>query len=98
MYVGPAEADGRQHSERLHAQLPDPANSVLVHVDPRARSIEIVTGVKARYALDNRKAALALLTMQSAFATGDLARGLVAGLHQLGTLARREQSLHTDTP
>jgi hypothetical protein len=36
--------------------------------------------------------------MQAAFAAGDLAGGLVHGLHQLGDHAHRPASLHTGTP
>jgi uncharacterized membrane protein YgcG len=36
--------------------------------------------------------------MQSAFAVGDLSRGLLAGIQQLAELARPPASLHIDTP
>ncbi len=98
VYVGPAEGEARRHAAVLHAELADPPHSVLLHVDPTGRTIEIVTGESAQAALDNRKAGLAALTMQPAFATGDLTRGLVAGLQQLARLASKEKSLHTDTP
>lgn len=98
VYVGPSDGRPRQHAAMLHAELTDPAHSVLVHVDPAGRTIEIVTGEGVKTSLDNRQAALAALTMQSAFATGDLTRGLIAGLQQLAGLARRQAPLHTDTP
>lgn len=97
--VGAAPVGGsRAYAESLHARLPDPGGSVLVQVDPEHRTLEIVTGSRVRRTLDNRAAALGALTMQSAFAGGDLARGLVAGLQQLAQLARSPRSLHTDTP
>ncbi len=98
VYVGACAPDARRYAEALHAQLVTPDDSILVQVDPAARSIEIVTGAHIRSHLDNRQVALAALTMQSAFATGDLTRGLVAGLPQLAGLARKQTLLHTDTP
>lgn len=98
VYVGACEPDARQHAEALHARLVAPVDSVLVQVDPASRTIEIVTGAHIRSHLDNRQVALAALTMQSAFATGDLSRGLIAGLQQLAGLARKPTLLHTDTP
>lgn len=96
--VGTSEHEPREHAEALHAELPDPARSILVQVDPERRTLEIVTGAKTRTALDNRAAALAALTMQTAFAGGDLARGLATGILQMAQLARVPKSLHTDTP
>lgn len=98
VHVGPSEGDPRAYAERLHAALPDPARSILIHVDPAGHVLEIVTGSHVRRSLTNHQAALAAITMQSAFATGDLARGLMAGLYQLAPLAKPEASLHTDTP
>jgi uncharacterized membrane protein YgcG len=98
VHVGPSEGDSRRSAEALHAALPHPATSVLVHVDPVQRTLEIVTGSSAQYALGNQQVALASLTMQSAFVAGDLAGGLRAGVLQLGSLAVPDTSLHTDTP
>ena len=96
--VGPAEGSARAYAERLHARLPDPDRSILVQVDPERRTLEIVTGAAVLRVLDNRGAALASLTMQTAFAGGDLTAGLTNGLQQLAQLARAPKSLHTDTP
>jgi uncharacterized membrane protein YgcG len=98
VHVGPSTSDPREYAERLHAALDDPSTSVLIHVDPAARVLEIVTGSEVRRTLTNHQAALAAINMQSAFATGDLTRGLLAGLQQLAPLAKPEHSLHTDTP
>jgi uncharacterized membrane protein YgcG len=67
-------------------------------VDPRQRALEIVTGKTVRANLSNRQAAFAAINMQSAFATGDLERGIRAGVQQLAQLSKPERSLHTDTP
>jgi uncharacterized membrane protein YgcG len=85
-------------AERLHAALPDPAESILIHVDPQVRDLEIVTGSAVRTQLTNRQAALAALGMQTAFAAGDLTRGLLSGLQQLAELSRPPKNLHVDTP
>jgi hypothetical protein len=96
--VGPSADDTRGYAEALHARLPDPRHSILVQVDPDRRTLEIVTGDEVRRVVSNRAAALVAVTMQSAFAGGDLTRGLVAGIRQLGELARTPKALHTDTP
>jgi uncharacterized membrane protein YgcG len=98
VYVGASEAESRPFAEQLHARLDDPDNSVLIMVDPAARQLEIVTGAIVRRTVSNRQAALASLTMQTAFATGDLTRGLLSGLQQLAESARTPEALHTDTP
>jgi uncharacterized membrane protein YgcG len=98
VYVGPAGDDARATAEQMHASLSVPAESILILVDPAAHALEIVTGASVKDALSNRKAALAALSMQTAFAAGDLERGLRAGIQQLADQAKAEVSLHTDTP
>ncbi len=98
VFVGPAGSDSRRTAEALHAELPRPGNSILIHVDPVQRTLEVVTGASARHTLGNRQVALAALTMQSCFAAGDLTGGLRAGIVQLAQLAVPVTSLHTDTP
>ncbi|MBA3309295.1 MAG: DUF5130 family protein [Nocardioidaceae bacterium] len=98
VHVGTSTGDVRAYAEGLHADLVRPPGSILIHVDPDARAVEIVTGAEVRRVLGDRQAALAAITMQTAFVTGDLMHGLLAGLHQLARLARPTQSLHTDTP
>lgn len=98
VHVGPSEGDSRRTAERLHAALATPANSVLVHVDPQLRSLEIVTGSAVRTQVTNRQAALAALSMQSALEVGDLTAGVLAGLQQLAEYAHAPASLHVDTP
>lgn len=95
---GPSDLQTRAYAATLHSRLNDPARSILIQVDPERRSLEIVTGDLVRRKLNNRSAALAAVTMQSAFAAGDLTRGLMAGVRQLSELSRTPKSLHTDTP
>ncbi|MEJ7707680.1 MAG: hypothetical protein WKF82_10695 [Nocardioidaceae bacterium] len=56
------------------------------------------TGSAVRETADDQHVALSGLAMQSAFETGDLCRGLIAGLQQLAQLTRPVRALHTDTP
>lgn len=94
VHVGHAEGDPRQLAEALHAQLEDPDNSILIHVDPTLRALEIVTGSAVRARLDNRSVALAAIGMQSAFAAGELTNGILTGLQQLAEMARPAETLH----
>jgi Domain of unknown function (DUF5130) len=98
VHVGPSGGDPRGYAEEHHALLADPGNSVLIHVDPASRAVEVVTGAEVRRVMPDRQVALAVISMQAAFATGDLTRGLLAGLQHLAGASRREELLHTDTP
>lgn len=99
VYVGPAAEGGpRRHAERLHASLADPPHCVLVFVDPAARQLEIVTGVRARRDLTDADTALVALSMQTSFAAGDLVGGLTSGIQQLAEHARQPRTMHTDLP
>lgn len=97
VFVGASEGETRPFAERLHAALVAPARSVLVMVDPAARIVEVVTGAEARRVLDDAEVKLATLSMQSAFAAGDLVGGIKAGLIQLADHARRPQLLHHES-
>ena len=94
VFVGRSEGESRPFAERLHATLVAPERSILVLVDPAARMLEIVTGSEAHRVLDDAQVQLAALTMQSAFATGDLVGGIVQGVQQLAEHARRPQVRH----
>ncbi len=98
VHVGRSTGDSRRTAWSLHRAVARPANSILIHVDPTARALEVVTGADVRETVDDRHVALAGLSMQTAFEAGDLTRGLLAVIQQLAQLARPVQSLHTDTP
>ncbi|MGI8889072.1 MAG: DUF5130 family protein [Nocardioidaceae bacterium] len=98
VHVGRSSGATRRYAHELHSSVAMPANSILIHVDPVERALEVVTGSDVRETADDRHVALAALTMQTAFETGDLCRGLIAGVQQLAQLARPARALHTDTP
>ena len=89
VYIGDLEEPVRQSAEKLHRQLEGAASSVLVAVSPNQRVLEIVTGSDARKRVSDRDAKLAALSMAAAFAGGDLAGGVLAGLDQLASHAGR---------
>ncbi len=90
LYVGDLGSDTRSTAEQLHSRSgDDPSNSVLVALSPGQRVLEIVTGTAAARRLPDRACALAVLSMTSSFAAGDLVGGLVNGLRQLSDQAGR---------
>ena len=89
VYVGELDEPARGHAEKLHGQLSDPDSAVLVAVSPNQRVLEIVTGALARRRVPDRACKLAALSMAAAFAGGDLAGGVVAGIAQLADHAGR---------
>lgn len=96
VFVGHAQGDARSFAESLHDSLTTPARSVLVMIDPEARALEVVTGQEVRRHLDDSDARLAALSMQSAFAAGDLVGGIRRGLNTLAEHARKPRMLHAD--
>ncbi len=91
VYVGELDEPVREHAEKLITQLAEAATSVLIVVSPNQRVLEIVTGPEARKRLPDRDCRLAALSMTAAFAGGDLAGGIVAGLAQLADHAGRRR-------
>ena len=96
VFVGTSEGETGPFARRLHTALTAPDRSVLIMVDPSARIVEVVTGTEVRRCLDDAEAQLAVLTMQSAFAAGDLVGGIVRGVTQLADHARRPRMLHAE--
>lgn len=84
----------RAAAERLHAALGDrSAQAVLVVVAPGQRRVEVVTGPGVRRRVPDRVAALAVLSMTTAFTGGDLAGGIVDALRQFADSAGRRPAL-----
>lgn len=94
VFIGAARGETRTFADRLHSTMAAPDTSVLVVVDPSARTVDVMTGHDARRALTDDEAGLAVLAMQSEFAIVGLASGIVRGLHQLADQARRPRVLH----
>lgn len=86
--------DFRAGAETLHAALGERAHAaVLVVVAPGQRKVEIVTGPSARRRVPDRVAALAVLSMTTAFSGGDLAGGVIDGLRQMAEAAGRRPAI-----
>ncbi|MFI0432590.1 MAG: DUF5130 family protein [Candidatus Nanopelagicales bacterium] len=88
----------RTAAEARLVGLPDAANSVLVAVDPGARTVDVVTGPEALRWLPDDRCRLAILTMGSRFAVGDISGGLRAGLALLGEQAAHPPEFNADEP
>ncbi len=90
LYLGDLGRQTRVRAEELHARSKaDPADAVLVAVSPGQRVVEVVTGSAAARRLPDRACALAVLSMTTSFANGDLVGGIVNGLRQLSDQAGR---------
>jgi uncharacterized membrane protein YgcG len=84
----------RDAAETLHAALGERAHgAVLVVVAPGQRRVEVVTGPAARRRVPDRVAALAVLSMTTAFSGGDLAGGIIDGLRQMAEAAGKRAAL-----
>jgi len=90
LYVGDLATPTRARAEELHAHSGGgTAEAVLIAVSPGQRVVEVVTGSAAARRLPDRACALAVLSMTTAFAGGDLVGGIVNGLRQLSDQAGR---------
>ena len=91
-------ADGsrpvRARAEDRHAGLQNRDRTVLVHVDPSRREVEIVTGAEVTRTLTDTECRLAAVSIAASAANGDLAAGLVTGITQMGEAARGQVSRH----
>lgn len=96
-YVGTL-AEGRATAEQLQAAMPESDEGVLVAVDPDARTVDVVTGPGATRWLNESRCRLAILTMSSRFAYGDIVGGLRDGMVVLAEQAARPKILFTDEP
>jgi hypothetical protein len=94
VYIGELEEPLRAHAEKLHGQLVDPDQSVLLAISPNQRQLEIVTGAVVRRRLPDRDVKLAAMSMAAAFGGGDLAGGIVSGLAQLAEHAGKPYVSH----
>jgi hypothetical protein len=96
VFVGHAEGEPRAFAHKLHAALVAPARSILVMVDPDARTLEVVTGSHVRRTLRDSAVELAIAAMASDFAADDLVGGLKRGIQLLAEHARAPETLHAE--
>lgn len=94
VFVGTSGSEPRAFATSLHNSLVAPARSILILVDPTARALEVVTGGYVRRTLSDSEVELAILAMQTDFATGDLVGGLRRGISFLAEHARPPEMLH----
>lgn len=95
LYIGDLGRRTRVRAEEMHARSKaDPTDSVLLAVSPGQRVVEVVTGSAAARRLPDRACALAVLSMTTSFASGDLVGGIVNGLRQLSDQAGRASFQH----
>ena len=96
--VGDLELDDlsqfRAAAERLHAALGErSASAALIVVAPGQRRVEVVTGPLVRRRVPDRVAALAVLSMTTAFRGGDVVGGIIDAVRQIADSAGRRSAL-----
>ena len=88
LYIGDLGKQTRIRAEELHGlSAGDPSDSVLIALSPGQKVVEVVTGAGAARRMPDRACALAVLSMTTTFANGDLVGGIVGGLRQLSDQA-----------
>ena len=88
LYIGDLGRQTRLRAEELHSLSgANPSEAVLIAVSPGQKVVEVVTGATAARRLPDRACALAVLSMTTTFANGDLVGGIVGGLRQLSDQA-----------
>ena len=89
--VAEFEGSAKLEAEHLLANLIDSPReaAVLLLIAPGSRQLEVMTTHLASRRITDQAAGLAVLTMTSAFAVGDLVGGIVNGLRQLADAAGR---------
>ena len=88
LYIGDLGPRTRVQAEDMHARSGHhPTDAVLIAVSPGQKVVEVVTGAGAARRLPDRACALAVLSMTTSFASGDLVGGIINGLRQLSDQA-----------
>jgi hypothetical protein len=96
LYLGDLGPRTRVQAEEMHARSGgNPVDSILIAISPGQRVVEVVTGAHASRRLPDRACALAVLSMTTSFAGGDLVGGIVNGLRQLSDQAGHPRGLKT---
>ena len=89
VFIGELEVPTRASAEKLQKQIAHADRAVLIAVSPNQRRLEIITGNEARKRISDRDAKRAGLSRAAAFAGGDLAGGVLAGIAQRASPAGR---------
>jgi hypothetical protein len=97
VYIGEL-ANGRESALARLAELPTPESSVLIALDPQARTLDIITGSEAHVVLDDRSCEFAILAFQSCMTAGDIVGGIREALAVLAEHARKPKVYHLDEP
>jgi hypothetical protein len=96
LYIGDLGQRTRLRAEEMHSLSgADTTHSVLIAVSPGQKVVEVVTGAGAARRMPDRACALAVLSMTTTFANGDLVGGIVGGLRQLSDQAGHPAGLRT---
>ncbi len=96
LYIGDLGRQTRLRAEELHSLSGgNLGESVLIAVSPGQKVVEVVTGAAAARRMPDRACALAVLSMTTTFANGDLIGGIVGGLRQLSDQAGHPAGLRT---
>ena len=97
LYIGDLGRQTRLRAEELHSlsggHTGNTTESVLIAVSPGQKVVEVVTGAAAARRIPDRACALAVLSMTTTFANGDLVGGIVGGLRQLSDQAGHPSGL-----
>lgn len=83
VYIGHSEPPPEEYARRLHATLSQPADSVLLMIDPAARVFQIVTGSHLRGLLPDAFVQGIADQMKGRFGQGQMCEGLVQGVRAL---------------
>ena len=96
LYIGDLGRQTRLRAEELHSLSGgNLSEAVLIAVSPGQKVVEVVTGAAAARRMPDRACALAVLSMTTTFANGDLIGGIVGGLRQLSDQAGHPAGLRT---
>ena len=94
LYIGDLGRQTRVRAEELHSLSgASTTDSVLIALSPGQKVVEVVTGAAAARRIPDRACALAVLSMTTTFANGDLVGGIVGGLRQLSDQAGHPSGL-----
>ena len=94
LYIGDLGPRTRVQAEEMHSRSgANPTEAVLIALSPGQKVVEVVTGASAARRLPDRACALAVLSMTTSFASGDLVGGIVNGLRQLSDQAGHPAAL-----